>query len=711
MSARREVKSFCRICAGGCGTVVTVDESDRIVKIRGDMDHPLTQGYACVKGLNVHEAHYGPSRITHPLKRQPDGSFARIGLVQALDEIAAKMDALRKEHGPETIAVYTGSQNATHSAAQPMPAAFVRALGSHGYYSSLTVDQSAKIVAAERMGVWLAGKQDYAGSEVTLLFGINPLVSVYAVNGMPIHNPLKRIKEARARGQRLIIVDPRRTETAHFADVHLQPRPGEDAAIAGGMLRMILAEGWEDKEFCARWVADLEDLRAAVEPFTPEYVAARAGIDAGDLARATELFATARSGTAGSGTGPNMAPFSNLAVHLIEALNVVCGRFRREGDPIPNPGLLTPRTPLYAEAMSAGRSFAQGHKSSAGYGTLVGEMMSCVLADEIQSEGPQKVRALLAVGGNPADAFPDQRGTDEALRSLELMVTIDPYMSRTAQLAHYILPPPLLYERADISWPYMEKMFLPVPFAQYTPAVARVPEDAEVADDQTIIWELARRLGLQLEYAGVPLDMERAPTVDELFDLQLRPAPLSVDDFKDIPGGRIWEVPPMVVQPAREGAAGRFTLMSADVAEEAAAYLADGFAADERAQRYPFLLCSRRIRESMNSSYRELPSIRRRIQHNPLWMHPEDIAALGLAPQRRVRITSSHDAIEAIVEPDETQRRGVVSMTHGWGGDTHATGVNADMGASVNRLVSRTDREPINAMARFSGIRVSITAV
>jgi anaerobic selenocysteine-containing dehydrogenase len=708
MADGREVTSFCRICSGSCGTILTLDGNDRLLSVRGDKAHPLTMGYACVKGLQVVEAHNRPDRILRPLKRKPDGSFEPIGLERALDEIAGKLSQLRVDHGPESIAAYRGTQNSLYTAAQALPQAFIRAVGSHGYYTSLTVDQSAKPLTAERLGAWHAGRQAFADSDVSMFFGNNPLVSIYGINGFPTYNPTKRIKDAKARGLKLIVVDPRRTETAQYAELFLQPRPGEDASIAAGMLRIILAEGWTDSAFCDAHVEGLERLRAAVEPFTEDYVAERAGIDAADLRRAAEIFAKADRGVAGTGTGPNMARRSNLAEHLIECLNVVCGRYLKAGEAVPNPGVLNARAPVYAEVVPPSRNFEKGHKSTGGYGTILGEMMSAILADEILTPGPQQVRSLLVMGGNPADAFPNQQRIDHALRRLELLVAVDPFMSRTARLAHYILPPPLLYERSDMSRPYMEKRFLPMPFAQYTPPVVRPPEGAELADDCYVIWALAKRMGLQLVYAGVPLDMETPPSPDDLMRLMLRGAAVTLDELKEYPRGHVFDVPPLYVSPARPGAAGRFAVAPPDVLEEIEQMLAEYPALRASAATFPFQLTTRRIREAMNSTYRDLPAIHDRVPYNPLWMHPDDMAALGIGPSGRVLVASAHDEIEAIARADGTLRRGVVSMTHGFGPDARAGGVYDREGASVNRLVGSDDLEPLNAMPRFSGIRVDV---
>lgn len=267
----RTARSFCRICAGACGMQITVDDNNAIVDIRGDKQAPLTRGYACFKGLQAEEAHHGAARLLHPLKRNADGSFARIPLEQALDEISAKMRDLIEDGGPEAVSLFCGNGSIFNATAYPMTFSFMRSLGSSQYYSTQTIDQSAKLVTFERLGGWAAGAHSLRRSEVVMLFGTNPLIS-HCTSGFLIPDPTKRLREEKARGLKLIVIDPRSTETAHHADLVLQPIPGQDAAIAGGLIRLILSEGWEDKDFCAAHVRSdaLVALRTAVDSLTPE---------------------------------------------------------------------------------------------------------------------------------------------------------------------------------------------------------------------------------------------------------------------------------------------------------------------------------------------------------------------------------------------------------------------------------------------------------
>jgi anaerobic selenocysteine-containing dehydrogenase len=708
--ATHEKLSFCRICMGHCGVVLTVDDNRQLVGIRADRDDAQTLGFACFKGLQAVELHNGPARLLHPLKRQADGTFARIPLEQALNEIAAKLREIIDTDGQEAIAGYRGGGAFFNASASTALADFLGAVGTPKLFSSVTIDQSAKMVAPGRLGMWLPGIQSFQSSDVTMVIGGNPLVSI---TNLDLRNPMKRLKDAKARGFKLIVIDPRLTETAKFADIFLQPLPGEDCTILAGMIRLILEHGWQDKEFLAENAADLDLLMAAVEPFTPDYVAKRADIPVEKLLEATDTFAHAKRGPAISATGPNMSPHSNLAEHLIGCLNVICGRFVRAGERIENPGVIYPRYPRPAQVVPASRPWENGPKSRiGGYGMLGGEMMTGVMADEILEPGPGQVRAMIVHGGNPVSSVPDQRKVVEAFRKLDLLVTIEPNMTPTAKLSHYVIPPKLMYERADLPLWIWEMLLYPIPFTRYTEAAAAPPPGAEVIDEVTFFWMLAKRMGLEMTVTGVPVGMDTPVTVEDSLKIAARHAPVSFDEIKSYPRGAVFEGEAQYAAPADPATAGKFTLAPDDVVSEIAGLAAEYVAPGQirsNGKIFTHRLASRRHRDRFNSLGKALSGVQKRVPYNFAYLNPADMAAKSIADGDWVELTSDSGTVRAIAEADETLRAGVVSLTHGFGDLPDSTDYLTE-GVSTNLLIS-TDRDlqTINAMPRMSGIPVNVT--
>lgn len=713
----REAVSFCRICSAGCGVILTIDEDDRIISARGDKDSPLSQGYACFKGRQPEASHHGKDRILRPLKRMADGSYQEIPSEQALEEIAAKLAPILEKHGPDGLAVFLGNGGMFNLSGFYMLPGFLAAFGSDQYFSTLTIDQSGKIVVMGRLGAWAAGYPAFEDMEVAMFIGANPLVS-HGSLGFLQNDPVRSLKKAKEKGLRLITIDPRHSETGNFADLALQPYPGQDAAIAGGLIRLILSEGWEDKEFCARWVGEeqIAALRGAVEPLTEDYVEQRAGLEPGQLRAVAEMFARdARTGSVTTATGTSMAPYSNLAFHLCETINVICGRYLREGERVHQINGMGPNAPLRAQVYPPTRFWESmgGPSRIRGTRKLFAERCTATLPDEILTPGKGQVRALFIDGGDPLTSWPDQQKTAKALADLDLLVAIDPWPTPTTKFAHYILPPLMAYERADLPMYLPGFANWPGAWCQYTPPVIKVPEGSDLVEDWYVFWSIASKLGKTITYNGVrPLDMENCPTTDELLSLVIHGSPHTLEGLKANPHGFHAEIAQEFVLPAAEDATGTFAPMPDDVAAELASYLAEGSAPGawkRDGKSFTHLLATRRMRDLFNSNGRFVATVRERTPYNPAYLHPDEFADGRLAPGDKVEIESAHGRVVAILAEDPKIRPGVVSLAHGWG---DPPGSNADVeqaGTPVNRLIDN-DRnfEPVNSMPHMSAIPVNI---
>ena len=530
--------------------------------MRGDTADPLFGGYTCMKGRELPAQTYHPQRLLSSRKRAHDGGFVPIGSEAALDEIADKLAAIKEQYGARAIATYCGTYGFMNSAALPVAAGFHAGIGSPNLYTSITIDQPAKVYLWSRVGAWMGGPQAFSQSDVSMMIGNNPLTSHYAWQGsVPPFSPSRRLRDAKARGLKLICVDPRRTMVAQLADIHLQVRPGEDATLVAGMLKLILDEGLHDAAFCAAHVAGLDALRESLAGFTPEYAARRADVPVADLVAAARLFARGPRGVATTGTGAEMSRNGALTEHLVMALNFVCGRVCREGEVAPFPRVLSAAVPRKAQVVPPKPLWGEGCTPSRirGLTQMAGfEMPAAAAADEILTPGEGQVRALICIGGNPLVAWPNQAKVERALRSLDLLVCIDIKQSQTADLAHYVIAPKVSLERDDIAT--APEVFYEEPYARYAEALLEPAGD--VIDEWEFFWGLARRLGTAIPTAGGLLPMDAKPTKFEVLEKITHGCrvPLARVREETRDGGRIFAEVQLRVEPADAGADARLQL-------------------------------------------------------------------------------------------------------------------------------------------------------
>lgn len=710
-------RSFCRICHAACPVDVHLRDG-RVEKVTGVDDDPLFRGYTCVKGRQLPDQIHHPARLRTALKRNDGGTFDEIASRDALDEVAERLRSIIDEHGPRAVASYTGTGGYQNAPSHPVAAAFHRAIGSISYYTSVTIDQPMKATAPMRMGMWEGGPQNFSTADVLLAIGYNPMVSSFApYGGLQGTDPFQTLRERKADGMKLIVVDPRRTELASQADIHLQVKPGEDPALLAALLRVILTEDLHDADFCDRWIepGHLDTLRSSVETFTPEYAAERCGVEADDIVAAAHMFAAGPTGTSGTGTGPSMSPHASLMEHLSLCLNVVCGRFLREGDVMDSGGLLPPAAPKRAQVIGPfgnPRGPESRFRQLRGYN---GEMPCSTLAQEITTPGPEQVRALIVNGGNPVAAWPDQDKSLAAMESLELLVVIDHRLTQTADFADYVFAPRLSLERADVP-PFMDRWFRQ-PYACYTPAV--VEPEGDLLNDWEVYWELAERLGVQIDLPGGPIpsrsDGDRRPTDDEVLDLVYGESRVPLDEVR-AKNGQVVPEYAITIEAADPNASGRFQVALEDHVDELAQVHAESTSAEIIRGFDPhvhtFRLISRRLKSHLNSLGGELPGLNRKNPTNYAYMNPDDIAELGLADDDLIRIASPHAALIGVVSAAADVRPGVISMAHSWGSSTGSDEKVRDIGAPTNRLIDVENGYcPISGQAIQSAIPVSIEKV
>ena len=672
-----DVTAICRFCHATCGLVATL-EAGRITKLRGDLDNPMYTGYSCIKGRNYHEFHASPDRILKPLRRNVNGDFESVASREALVEIAAKTRSILDRHGSRAVAMYGGTFSHFCPAGVMLREAFMDAIGSPMRFSNATIDQPGKPISMALHGKWGAGPQDFAEADVCLLVGANPLVSMWG--GIPSFNPARRLHEARKRGLKLIVIDPRRSETARKADLHLQCLPGQDVALLAAMLRVIIEEGLHDKAFVAAETEGFAQLRETVAAFSPERVAAVAGVTADDIVAAARLFARAQRGNATSGTGPSMAPHGVLMDYLVLALNTICGRWVKAGERMPNRGVLFRQFSGVARAEKPRSAVGSGEALRVrGLTDTAAGLPTAALADEILTPGEGQVRALFVIGGNPLLSWPNQEKTRRALESLELLVVIDPMLSATARQAHYVIGPRLGFESPAITFGnegitvYGLSLGYPEPYAQYQPALIEPPAGSDVLEDWRIFFELGRQMGLSLAFRGQPFDMASPPTTDRLLETFVAKSRVPLEQIKRVPHGAIFPDPKPLADPKPLDWPHRLQLAATLMMQELATVAAElpitaglPSTAQQIDRDYPWLLVTRREHAVYNSVGQRLPALRKRLSHNPVYVHPDDAGALGLLDDMSIEIESRHGRTRARVRLADDIRRGVISLAHGF---------------------------------------------
>lgn len=701
-------RTFCRFCHANCAMLADVDDG-QVVAVRGDPDDPVYAGYTCIKGRQLVEAHNAPDRLRQSQKKLPDGSWSAIATEAALDEIALRLRAIIDEHGPHAVAINAGSYAFQNSAGVAAASAFARGLGTRNTYTSVTLDQPAKVYTTMRYGHWEGGMHSFDTADVCFMIGNNPIVSHYAPPGsLPPFSPSRRLRDAKERGLKLIVADPRASDVARLADIHLPVIPGEDAAMLAGVINVIIAENLYDRNFVGAHVDGFAELAAAVAEYTPEFAGQRAGLDPAQIVATARMFAQARRGVAAAGTGSEMSGQGTLVAWLITSLNVICARFCQEGELSSIPRVFTARSRRRAQVAPPMALFGEGFPKSRFRGlTHLGVEMPCnVLADEILTPGEGQIRALINIGANPVVAFPDQDKIARAIDSLELLVSVDVIMAQTSARADYVLAPRMCLEREDIS--ILSEWWYEVPYARYTEAL--VPPPGDLADEYAMLWGLAKRLGFALPLAGGPCPIDSLPDKQTFLDLVTAGSLVSPSqvraDTRDGAAVIYSELHP-VVEPPDPAQAARFDLNAGDMPAQlrAAAHAAQ---ADRDA--YGFLLVTRRTRSRFNSTGGHLSALKARRATNPAHIHPDDLNRIGAAPGDLVRIESAVGTIIGVAAASDALRPGVISMAHAYGDVGSGPDSVRSVGVSTNRLVRETEHyDPITGQSLQSAIPVNIS--
>ncbi|HCJ1226754.1 molybdopterin oxidoreductase family protein [Pseudomonas aeruginosa] len=692
----------CHLCEAICGLAIETESDEggvpRIRSIKGDPQDSFSRGHVCPKAVALQDIQDDPDRLRQPLRRV-GSEWQPIGWDEAFALVASRLGEIRERHGNDAVAVYQGNPSVHNYGLMTHSNYFLGLLKTRNRFSATSVDQLPHHLVSQQMyghGL-LIPIPDIDHTDFMLVLGGNPLASNGSI--MTVPDVEKRLKALKARGGRLVVVDPRRSETAAIADRHLFIRPGQDAALLLGILNTLFEEHLGRPTPLP--VDGLERVREAVAVFDAESMSVRCGVPAESIRQLARDFAAAERAVCYGRMGVSTQAFGTLCQWLVQLINLVTGNLDRVG------GALCTSPALDLVASTAGGHFDRWRSRVSGLPEYGGELPVAALAEEILGEGEGQVRALVTVAGNPVLSTPNGRRLEQALDGLEFMLSIDLYINETTRYADLILPPtaPLEHDHYDTTF----NVFAVRNVTRFNEAVLPRPEGA--LHDWEIFVGLARafaaRNGLELK-----------PTLEpqQMIDLGLRAGAygdrsehrLSLATLREHPHG-------IDLGPLRPNLAPRLKTVGQRIQAAPPLFVDDlqRFAAQPLPASDQLLLIGRRHVRSNNSWMHNYHRLVKGKPRHQLLMHPRDLEGRGLVDGQRVRVRSRVGSVEVEVAASSEMMPGVVSLPHGWG---HARpGVQlaiarAQAGASANDLTDERHLDLLSGNAALNGLPVEVEA-
>lgn len=691
--------TFCRLCEAFCGMIASVEDGV-VTKVTPDRANPHSKGHICIKGPAVLDITYDPDRVLRPLKRVgAPGEFVEVGWDEALDDICRRMKAILDADGPDAIAAYFGNPGAFSTDAFMGVQWFLARLGSRKFYTAGSQDSTSRHLASHvTYGVAFRNSiPDLTNNDFLIILGANPLVSHGGLLTAPrVRHDLDAIA---ARG-RVVVIDPRRTETAERFE-HFPIQPDSDPWLLAAMLGTIIDEGLADEAFLRANVTGWETLFERLRGFDADKAADRTGIAADAIRRLTRDFVHADRAALYSRVGICRGRFSTIANFLVDAINIAAGKFAKVGGSV-----------FGVFPFGSGAELLQGYgvmKSRLGDVPVIGGMVPAgVLASDILQPGAGRTRAMILVAGNPMLSAPGVDRYAEAFEALDLFISCDLYVTESNRHAHYVLPAATFLEKPDI--PVIGLSHMPRPFIQYSAAV--IEKRGEARDEMDIFSAIAEGMGL----GSISPVAGSRPL--EVLDQALRTGPmrnalgdaedLSIDVLARHPHGIMLDVP-LSYEGWRnhiETEDGRLRLWHPIIAAEFDRWDQERAAPAEAGLR----LFSQRKLKSLNS-WMHNPEKLVRSQSPTLLIHPRDASARNIASGDHVSVASRHAAVEVCAQVSDTVMPGSVCYPHGWGHNGGWLNANRQEGANINRLLGDGFEvmEPASGVTFIDGLPVEVT--
>jgi len=741
----RKAYRTCPLCEATCGLEIDV-EGDRVLRVRGDEQDPFSQGFICPKGSTLGELHHDPDRLRGPLVRR-DGRLEPATWEEAFAEVERGLSRVVADHGRQALAVLLGNPVTHHLAPAFYLRPLLRAAGTRNLFTASTVDQMPQHVVSGLL--WGDPNAfpipDLDRTDYLLMLGANPIAS----NGSLLTAPdiPGRLKLFKPRGAKLVVVDPRKTETAQRADEHLPIRPGTDVFWLAALVHVLFAESLVSIGRLEPWVVGVDEIRVLVEPFTPERVAPICGIDPGTTRRIARSLARAAAAAVYGRIGNHTVEFGTATAWMAAVLNVLTGNFDRPG------GVMTssPIASKIDDGEPGGRGWRIGRWKSrvGGHPEVNGEFPAAALAEEIETAGEGRIRAVLSVATNPVRSYPNSARLDRAFAGLDFYVAVDVYVNESTRHANVILPPPSALEEENYELTFLANAVRSV--AKYAPPVFARRADAGPSEadlfahlililrnegaaadpgrvhdallDEQIERERSDASGALAGRDAAEIRRALAPhsPVGRLLDLRLRTG-WQGDLFGDREGGislaKLAEHPHGIdLGPMVERFPARIATESGFLELTPGPLVADWRRVRERLERPAptdgLVLIGRRHVRSNNSWMHNVETLVAGRFRCTLLMHPDDATKRGLATGARAAIRSRAGTLEVEVETTDAMRPGVVSLPHGWGHDVEGIRMRvaaAHAGVPSNVLADDGLIDVASGNAVLNGIPVEVEA-
>ncbi len=693
----------CNICEASCGIEIKY-EDQQILSIRGDMNDPLSRGHICPKAVALQDFYQDPDRLKTPIRRNGN-EWEAISWEEAFDEITYKLQATQAKYGKNAVATYLGNPNAHNMGNLLFVPMLFKALGTNNRYSSASADQLPHHVAAHYMlgNGLLIPIPDLDRTDFMLIIGANPMVSNGSLMTAPdFPHRLKAIKE---RGGKIVVLDPRRTETAEKATEHIFIKPEKDALFLLALVHTIFKENLVKLNHLEAIIDGLETVKEAVKDFSPKKISPIVGIPEAKIRRLAKEMASAKSAVCYSRMGASVQRFGGLCQWLTNVLNIITGNFDREGGAM----FTQPAFDFVAMQSNKGKPNSYGRYESRvkKLPFYNGEFPVATLADEILTEGEGQIKALVTIAGNPILSSPDGNRLAQAFTKLDFMVAVDIYLNETNRHANIILPAATGLETSH--YDVIFHVFAVRNTAKYSSAL--FPRTAEQRYDWEIMKELAQRLTQQPDQGLTP---------ERILDNGLKNGPYAKDGMslaylKANPHGvDLGALQPCLVERLQTND-GRIALAPSLLVEDLGRLKKTFFVKNRKKEtpEFEFELIARRLLRSHNTWTHNSYRLVKGRNECTLLLHPNDAKRLNVEQSTRVEVISRTGKIEIEVEISDEIMEGVVSMPQGWGKRNHS-GMRvaaAHAGVSINDLTDATRIDTLTGNAAFSGVGVTIRPI